>query len=714
MAVPDEKEIYGTGEKNTLTKQLTKKERVVRRKLYERYEDMRDDPLRKEAEEEWDLADKAYRLWVPTKDSDDPRADIHLPDAFASIQTQAQETIDRKSRPVLERVEDSDKAIEAFGNGLMNYNMDRTGFDYEYYIAKLAASARGTAFLRDYWRYEERVVQDIESVDKETGEIKYKERTIIDYDDDYTGFIENEFVYIDPTARDDDDMTDAIIREILPIEEFQRIYGSRQDFINVKYVHPGGETTTRSFFQMPKDMREMDVEVLHYYNRAVDEYNVVANNMPIRIGPIPNKHKEIPLASVHQYRVAGRFWSLGIPKVVSQLTEERRSVRNMNIDRQKMQLNKMFIVNTAFDLDEEDLIMRPHGLIGVDTNGQPLNQVIQPLEYGDVSPSYFRTEEILLDDIRRATGIDDRQQGVNQGGTATEAAILKESTLKRINMIAQLSEMKTLVRIGRLKWSNIQFFYPLPRIERITLENGERKEKKKYRNINVEGREFKIEDGEGGPELVMDEIEGKSTIKLDKSMARFMEGDWDVRMDANAFSQLSKPIQQSKITEMFNLLSANPALLGVIDPRKAVNRYLEVNDERPKDWLKGDYDPIKMQELAESENLVMGSGQPLAPTEGATEEHTLVHINYAKSAEFQQLPEAVQAIITDHILGEHDANPSTGSAMEAMKQAAPAPGALPPGGPVEQATEPSLQTAEGPGNQLQSADIQPTNMGPQE
>ena len=85
------------------------------------------------------------------------------------------------------------------------------------------------------------------------------------------------------------------------------------------------------------------------------------------------------------------------------LSEERKSIRNLNMDRQKMQLNKMFLHNSSFDIDDEDLVTRPHGLISVDTNGQDVRQSLVPVEYGDVPPSYFRTEEILLEDIRRAS-----------------------------------------------------------------------------------------------------------------------------------------------------------------------------------------------------------------------------------------------------------------------------------------------------------------------
>lgn len=677
---------------------LTKKERAARYNIWYRYSSMQADTLRIEAEKQWDYADQVFRQYIPSPDPDDWRAHLQLPDAFAAIQAQMQETIERKSRPLLKRVEDSDQKLEEFANAIMTYNMNRTGFDYQMFMAKYSAAIRGTAFLMDYYRVDKRKVKDATSVDKE-GKLEYTDKEIIDFDDDYTEWVSNEFIYIDPDAKHIDEAKDMIWREIIDVKEFHRKYGFKGDFMNVEKVKSGGETQNKAYFKMPKDMNENHVEVLHYYNRATDEYNVLANNVLVRMGPLPYKHKELPIAVIYHYQVPGYFWGIGIPQVIRYLTEERRAIRNLNLDRQKMQLNKMFLKSSNVDMDEEETITRPFGIIEVDTNGLPLNQAMQPLEYGDVPASYFRTEEIILEDIRRAHGIDDRIQGVNMGGTATEAAILKESSQRRINLITSVSEMDTVRRIGKLKWSNLQFFYPAPRVERVFQENEEREEKV-YKKINVQDKEFTIVKGGQGNELQLNEIAGTSSFKLDKTMAKFMEGDVDVVVDANASTVVSKPIQQSKVTEMFNTLMANPLLSSVIDPEKAVARYVETNDESPKKWMKKTKSKDEMEQIADWENMIMASGTPLAPTEDATPDHTMVHLHFTETVEFSKLPQDVQALITNHITGEHDANPATGMSADLM--GAPTPGGGAPagmGGPGGPAVSP------GP-VQIQPADLQ--------
>jgi len=693
-------------------------EREVRRQTYIRYYQMRDNDWRSEAEREWEMADKEYQLWLGGDDfypsttqgtsenyynasvhsnpvPDNTRSHLKLPDSFATIQSHMQETVGRKSRPTLTGSKASAEPVEEFCNSIMNYNMNNTNFDYNWYMSGIAAAIRGTSFLYDYYRVEKRWVRDPDDVDDD-GNLTYKDKQIVDIDDDWCEWQPNEFFYIDERARTIDNAIDGVRREIINIREFQRIYGQRAkddpSWINIDRVTRGGETTTRSFFKLPKDITGNDVEVLHYYNRALDNYWVVANNIVIHYGPLPTKHKEIPFAVRYYYRVPGRFWGMGIPRIIHMLAEERNSLRNLNMDRQNMQLNKMFIHNNMFDIDDEDIVLRPGGIISVDSQNLPLNQVLQPIEYGDVGPSYFKTDQITVEDMVRATGIDVRLED-QPNSTATEAALSKEAFLKRINMIASLDEMETVVRIGRLKWSNIQFFYPLGRMDTIYDDIEERQEQV-YKTITSQGRKFQIQNMNGTPTLKMEDIEGSSSFMLNKKMAKYLEGDFDIWVDATQFQPTSRVVQQTKVSELFSLLLSNPATQSLIDMGKAVSRILSLNDEDPKNWLAGyNQNPGETMMAAETENRVMAAGQPLGPTPGATEEHTLVHIMFTRSQEYAQLqqtkPEIVQ-IFANHIMGEHDANPATNSAAQTMSANGLGGNGTPPGQPG-QSGNPALQ-----------------------
>lgn len=649
-------------------KPKNKQERQARQQVWDRYRAMRDDTLRKAAEIEWDAADKAFVQWMPDRVSGDWESHIVLPDAFAAVQTHMQETIERKSRPTVVLSQEADMPREMWANAIMTSSMDRTGFDYQEYLAKQCAAIRGTAFVMEYYRLDKRDVQDPTGVNDD-GTLKYEKKEIVDFDDTYTEHKDNEFIFLDPAARHQDELRDMVEREIIDWKEFKRIYGKRPDFMNIELVPAAGIISDQvKFFERPKDLTDDDVEILHYYNRSEDSYNVLANNVLIRLGPLPYKHKELPIAIHTHYNVPGRLFGMGIPKVIYSLTEERTTFRRMASNRQRMQIDKMFLVNDLVDLDEEEVRTRPNGFIPVNTNGLSLSQVIEPLEYGDIPPSYYQLEKMILDDIKRAHGITDTLEAVQSGGTATEAAMLQQTAQKRIQMINVISEMDTIVRIGKLKWSNIQFFYPAPRVEVITQGDSTRT-KKTYKSIKVEGQQFSIvtDGGSGKKSLAVDEIDGASGFTLNKAYSRFLDGDWETSIQADANASMPKALRQAKITEMFNLLVLNPQLMSVIDPKGSVKRYLEINDEDPKVWMRGNgMTDTDWKRLAWHENLVMAAGQPLPATQDAPTIHTEEHLNYANSPDYEALDDAVKAIFQEHILGEHQNNPDTGNVAGIM------------------------------------------------
>ena len=648
--------------------------RECRKRIWDRYNAMKDHELRKQAERRWDLGDKMYRMWAPERDPDDWRADIALPDGFAAVQTHMQETITLRPRPSLEGVESSDETLEYYVNHIFQYGMDKTDFDSETYKARNASAIRGDAYTREEYRYEKRKIQDPVSV--EDGEIKYKEREIIDYDDVYTRWVDNFSVFIDESVDDVKYARDYVYREVISFDSFKDLYLNKPGFIDTDKVVPAaGVPKNAGFFKLPDDMTGEDVEILHYENRETDSYDVLANNVVIRDGALPSKHKELSVDKWTFYPIPGQQYGLGIPQIIYTLVEERRSGRNMAADRNKMGINKMFLANDLFELDEDDLIPRPHGLIKVNTNGLPINQAIVPLEYGDVPGSSLRFDDALLMEERRAHGLDDRP-AQTAGGTATESAIISEAAQKRINLVNTLQNWNTLKRLGAKKWSNMQFFYPAGRMEEV-MQGNEWKKKMVYRTVKVEGREFKLAgDPEKGEEikLIHAPFDGSTRIKLDPTFARFMEGQYDIIVNAASNIAESAAVKFARTSEMVMGLSSNPLFARYIEPQKSLKRLLQLANEDPKDWMPGEgLTEADMRGLAEMENGLIasmaetGKIYQLPGTPGATEAHTEVHLDFTETDTFKSLPQTVQDVMFNHIAEEHDKNPNTKSMADQMK-----------------------------------------------
>ena len=652
--------------------------RKLRSHIWDRYLRMRDDSLRKEAEMDWEQADKKMRMWRPERDPDDWRADIRLPDAFAAVQTHLQETIGMKIRPSLKPQEGSDTPLAFFGNGIMTYNMDRTGFDLETMRAMNCSASRGTAFTVEEYLYETRMVKDPVSV--VNGVLQYKDKELIDKDDTFTLHVQNERIFVDEAADRIELAEDYIHEERMRLDTFKTKYGNSDVYFDIDKVIPAGSMSERTnYFDNSDDAMDGDyVQVLRYYNKQTDTYAILANTVIICDQPIPFKHKELNLAVWNYYPVEGRIYGLGIPKIISPLQEEREAIRNLSLDRQKMHLNKMFLVSDLFDIDEDEATTRPHGFIHVNSGGMPLDNVIRPLEYGDVPGSSIRMDDQLRDDEKRVTGIDDRSQGVNMGGTATEAAILTEQSQKRINLINTLTGMATIERIGKLKWSNIRFFYPAPRIERIVKDNKE-VENKVYRKISVEGKEFKVvlDPETGRNKLDMNDITGTGTFELDSTHATFFDniGDADIRIQWDVKATLPQAIRQSKVMEIFQAALGNPFVMKETNVRRAWKDVLMEHEIDPKTWMTDvGLDEDAQMAKAGWENQVMLKGLALDPTPGASEMHTMVHLWFTESQDYKDAVAenpALAEIFKRHILGENENGPGGGTAG----QTAPPPAA---------------------------------------
>ena len=675
---PDEKGVKSTdGRGNVYNyKPRNKRERSVRRQMIDRFRTMRDDYLRKEFLKDREYAQKDYRMWTPERDIDDYRANIALPDSLAIVQSYLQETINLQMRPMIEGVEYSDGDRASLSNIVLNHSMDRTDFDRTIMEGMNTKAIEGMAVYLEEWHLEVQTVKDLTSVSAE-GELKYKEREIIRKDDSYTRLVSIDDCFIDPAAEFDYEAIDFFYREVLSHEEFMRIYGDKPGFKNQSKVIPakhfmneaGADQVNTSFFDVAEDIDRDEVEVLHYHNKEDDLYGALANSVVIRDDPLPTKHKELPFSLDTLIRIPGTMYGMGIPHIIRSTKEVRQGGLNMVVDRGTLHYSKMFLVNDLFDIDEEEATPRPNGFIHVNANGLPLNQAIQPLEYGDTPVSYYRLDDLMTQSERRATGIDENSQGVPQGGTATQAALLDEATQKRVGLYNQMSMISAIKRIGRLKYSNINFFYKQPRISRLVVDNEE-KAKTDYRKIRVHDQEVQLVEnknsgGESTKSIKINPISGNSQFELNEAFSGFMEGDEDLVMTTTSGDTGSKAVKRSNFNEMMDRISANPLFVAHLDPQKTLKSYLKINDIDPRTMMRGDgMTDHEWANLADLENKMMAGSEDakpvaLAPTPDATEAHTLEHIRFTESEEFQNLPRAVQDSINAHILAEHAANPTT-------------------------------------------------------
>jgi hypothetical protein len=246
-----------------------------------------------------------------------------------------------------------------------------------------------------------------------------------------------------------------------------------------------------------------------------------------------------------------------------------------------------------------------------------------------------------------------------------------------------------LTRIARLRVSNILQYYPQPKLEKIVGEeatkqfqqelallgqkgvtetenlmkvgNEEGKDdiyKKNFREIRLENQEF------------VPDVKGQFNLQSSNKPFTFFplkpeyylpaKGAFDIKFAAGSTLPISKPMMQTKKTEMFDRLLPL-ATAGVYDIKKMGDQLLKANDENPADYAPDqpdegqDEQSAQMQmELATTENNLMMQGQSVPATPYVGPAHTSIHVQFTGSPDFQDLTtqDPRVQIFQDHIMGE--------------------------------------------------------------
>jgi len=351
----------------------------------------------------------------------------------------------------------------------------------------------------------------------------------------------------------------------------------------------------------------------------------------------------------------------------------------------------MFLVSNRETLDDRDLIARPHGIIPVDDP-----KSVQAVEYGDIPRSVETGMTWLHQDAIRVSGIEDRFQSVQSPSTATEAAIVKESVLRRVRMKLRMFEKGSLVDVGRMRIANILQFYSEPRLEKIVGETDSPKYRqmisqarrkgdlvvqdgqpfrKKYQEVRIPGKRLDLD--EKG-EAIEEPYNGVSFFEArPEHFIPVARGGFDIRFEAGSTMPVSKPLMQTKVMEMVDRVLPIADLVGY-DRAKLVDKYVESLEFDPEDFKEGeqgrDIEAGRQEniiEMASLENEMLSKGQEIPPngTPYATPSHTEIHIALIRSPRMNPRDPEFRVLLK-HIMGEI-------MAQQKRQESAPTEGQIP-------------------------------------
>jgi len=664
--------------------------------VYQRITDMKAARTASGIETKWDGWQKQYDGYRKEKRPDEWQSNIVVNTTAGIVESQLSEVIDQNYRPrYLPRgIEDAPRATVM--NAINDYTWEVGMADIEVYKMTGEAFTLGTSIGQEYYRKEKRIVQQIMSTDKD-GKQKFKEVEINDFDDVYLEHVRLQEVWFDEYGRSLNGTyaaKDCVRRVIMNIDDFKNFFkGPIWDkYDNAKYVTPGGDVNYYEFYKPSEGIdHSRQVEVYWYWSTRPtlgrpdisDHLMVVANDVMVVRGPNPYNHKRLPFVRQVDILNANTFYGKGESQLLESIQDEQTTLRRMIMDRNHLDIDKMFLLsNRETDLSDDDLIARPHGVINVEDVDN-----IKPLEYGDIPASTFKSLEMLGDDAIRITGQDDRMQSVQSPTTATQAAILKEATLKRLRTKIYLLRNMTLYNVGLLRESNIRQFYSVPKVEKIVgqkgtdnyyarvrdayqngrlqMKDGEAYEKK-YKSIRLSNQKLNVTK-EG---VTLQKSKEPTFFEATPELITPMYGSFDVKISPMPSIPVSKPLMQEKASAMFDRLIQLPQ---IYDPSKLGDALLEVHDYDP-DEFKPDK-PIQEQlssnlvgkslQVAQVENQEILKGKDLPPTPYAMEPHTEAHIAMINSPEMMELaPDSpILASLVRHIQGELQAQQQRAGAM---------------------------------------------------
>lgn len=692
----------------------------------DRFVAMKQSSERFNTEKKWDMWEKMWEGFRDprTIDSDEMWQSNHVAPVTTSIvQTAISEMVDERVRPLFLPAGVEKKAKATLISHIWDYAWWTANSDLMMYDVFMDMLVLGTAITQEYYRQEKRMVRDVVIGDK--LEIEEKEHEIFDYDDVYGEIVKLQDFYVDERARGFDGAyaaRDCIRRYIMDIDTFLQTYkGSAWDqFGNTQYVRPGGDLEYYEYYQPPHGIDlTREVEVLHYWAvKPKDRLVIVANDILIYDGPNPYKHKQLPFVRWVDVKRTHMFYGKGEPELLESIQDETNTLRRMVIDRNHLDIDKMFLVSNRIGLSDEDLIARPHGMIPTDDTN-----AAKPIEYGDIPRSVEVSLDNLENDAITVTGINPKTQSLPESSTATAAAMAKESLLKRIRLKIWLCIKESFPRMSQLRLENILQFYPQPRLEKIVGEfatkeyesevaqlqsqglietiDGE-KYMKSYKQIQIKGNEVG-RDAKGN--LKFTPTKGYTSFDLKpEDFLPLPRGGYIIRYEGGSNIEVSKSLTQSQNMDLYDRLAEVAMQVpNSYDIVKLTDWIIRENYNTDPDEFKNeppgqDEQLQRMQmlmQLAQIENDQMMQGKDVPPTPYATPAHSRVHVSFMQGTKFQQLPmdekgKKIVEAFTQHVIGEMMAqenrdqqgvNPPAPASIGTPTQGVPPQQATPQGAP---------------------------------
>jgi len=477
---------------------------------------------------QWDdMAVRWYKQVVGYKEKfrekdeeENHRSDIHIPRAYQIVDTiraryvmglfKSSPYIDFLPKPTnfdrfpMNMAEDKAKVAAS----LVNEQLDKNNIVSKYYDYITSLLIFPLGIMGVGWRYEEdfvkkkvpvpEIIRNQFGVPQYTGRQIYQTRqsreavwddneiTNIDYFDfwpdpkgtnldDCRGVFQREFVTIDQLKSrleflDYLDEGRIFLRDLKELQELQGAanleHGRDKRMSEIGFSSGDVDIFSNNDY---KSSKNSELELLHYWED--DRHCITVNRQKtIYDGPSPYwRHRKKPFVVGKYDRLPSEFYGMSAVQVISDIQEEENTLHNQRTDNINFILNKMWKVRRGADIDESELVSRPHGIIYVD---RP--EDVQEFDMTDVASSAFNQQGMLKGLAENALATPPVMQGAESTGdqTATETMKQTSNAGMRFEVKQKIFEELGIKRLAHLMDMNNQQFIDSERLINIPFEQG--------------------------------------------------------------------------------------------------------------------------------------------------------------------------------------------------------------------------------------------------
>jgi hypothetical protein len=478
--------------------------------------------------QQWeDGAIEDYKLYVGHKealDEDDERSNLHIPRTYQIVDTIRSRIVNAffKTRPYVDFVPSPSKQSREslqtsetkadIAAALVDQQLDKNKIVPKFYDYITSLLLFPAGILGVGWRYEEdTITKKVPAPEmvmtkfgpRKTGNYVYQPRQSqeVIWDDNSITNIDFFDFWPDPKATDLEDCRGVFNREEITYQELMNRL-EFLEYLNEGIVYPvnyeeilqetnydngrekrmseiGYSTEMGSdYFNSNKEelRKNSKFEILHYWEK--DRHAMLLNREKVIYdGPSPYwRHHKLPFIVESYERLPNEFYGKSAVDFIKDLQHEENTIHNQRSDNINMIINKMWKVRKGADIDESELISRPHGVIHVDNP-----EDVDSFDMRDVAGSSFEQQNIVAQNMENTLGTPPIMRGVSSEGdmTATEAMKQTNNAGMRFDVKIKVFNSMGITRLIELMDLNNQQFIDGDRLVKLGQEKGE-----EWRTVN--------------------------------------------------------------------------------------------------------------------------------------------------------------------------------------------------------------------------------------